>query len=248
MRRHRLPASVPININISEAHSRQNLALRIRRRRQSADEAEVPLNLRAHLRQFIVHRSMLGGFGQGCIAILQRSVRSRVFKLRGQQATQCSGVALLQRLRPHLLVLDKRAPVFRLTSLTRCRISRRAQQQKPHPRTFHSRLRSTECEPPIITCPRFDHENFQPLGSIVRSGIAQGLPRVAILFLYTNSPGQLHYTFAYFLCGSTCEEQIAEGPGEGRTGAETAVPGSRHRISNQIELKRGETWQPLTRK
>src|ERR1700691_5060434 len=113
---------------------------------------------------------------------------------------------------------------------------------------FHSRLPSTECERPIITCLRFDHENFQPLGSSVRSGIGQGFASCGNAILYTNSPGQLHYTFAYFLCGSACEDQIAEGLGECRTGAQTTAPESRHRISNQIELKRGETWQPLTRK
>lgn len=42
---------------------------------------------------------------------------------------------------------------------------------------------------------------------------AKGLLRVAILFLYTNSPGQLHYTFAYFQCGNTCEEQNRGGSG-----------------------------------
>jgi len=49
--------------------------------------------------------------------------------------------------------------------------------------------------------------------------LAKGLPLWQSSFLYTNSPGQLHYTFAYFQCGNTCEEQIAERPGEGRTGS-----------------------------
>ena len=36
------------------------------------------------------------------------------------------------------------------------------------------------------------------------------LSDMAMPFLYTHSPGQLHYTFAYFLCGSTCQRKSGE--------------------------------------
>jgi hypothetical protein len=37
------------------------------------------------------------------------------------------------------------------------------------------------------------------------SRLIKGLSDAAIPFLYTNSPGPLHYTFANFLCRSTYE-------------------------------------------
>jgi hypothetical protein len=45
---------------------------------------------------------------------------------------------------------------------------------------------------------------------------------MAIPFLYTNSPGQLHYTFAYFLCGSTCQQKSG-GSGAKPAGSRKAV-------------------------
>jgi hypothetical protein len=69
-------------------------------------------------------------------------------------------------------------------------------------------------------------------------------------FLYSHLPGPLHYTFAFFLLAVAVER---EGDGLLLGDLYWAIfasgdLASRRRISNQIGFKRGETWQPLTRK
>ncbi len=83
MRGHRLPAPIAINVNIGEANSRQNLSLLAHRHRQAADVAKIFVHVRLHIRQLIMHALALASLGQDRIAILQRSVRPRIFKLFG---------------------------------------------------------------------------------------------------------------------------------------------------------------------
>jgi hypothetical protein len=70
----------------------------------------------------------------------------------------------------------------------------------------------------------------------------EALPEVAELFLYTNSPGQLNYTLAFFRIAV----RIQEGPQPGPEKAAIAQLNEANFKSNRG--KRGETWQPLTKK
>ena len=94
----------------------------------------------------IVHGLALASLFQHRVAILEHSVRPRIFKLFGQQATQRRGIALLQSPGPSLLILNERTAVLCLPHRTRRSPCHRTKHQKPYPHMLHAGLHQAEVQ------------------------------------------------------------------------------------------------------
>jgi hypothetical protein len=184
---HRLPSSIPVNVNVSEPDPGHDLALRVSRCRQSSYVSEVAINVRTHFIQFMMNGTMDGGLGQGCGTVRYISLRIGVLKLLGQYAGQSGRVSLFQGSCPDVLDFGQHVFILRLPPRTRLRIRQPTENQQPQPPCLFHVEPLGLCNTGLIIFPaskpsHIDRKKGHELGSDVLFGVGQGFVRLTIPF------------------------------------------------------------------
>ncbi len=248
---HALPAPFAIHVHIGEAHSRHDLALRVDGRCQSPDVAEFAVDMRAQIREFVMHGRMfarlLPGWWRG------RSACHRVQRPR-TRPPECSS-ELLCPVAPGREPMSARYESTRRYSAAwpvgHGPATARRQSNNEAQCVFHAHSSGHR--------PTDHHTPGQRLTPATATAVriqvcnpksAEALPEVAGPFLYTNSPGQLHYTLAFFriAVGKTYDVRSCGGPKPEPAGIEGCDCRNRRTEFKSNRGKRGDTWQPLTKR
>jgi hypothetical protein len=124
------PAPLTVDEDVREPNFSASFSLGIHNSVQSANIAELPIDVRMQFAQLIASRPAVDYFRQAFSAVVQLPIRIDILEFLGQNADNCVRIVPLKRLRPGLLKLNQGALVFSLSGWAIGAEGKRANQKR----------------------------------------------------------------------------------------------------------------------